>query len=367
MGRILSMKIDLSILSPDEFAIKEVFAYGEDLILIYPKYLGVKWNDENKVFRSSVWRKKDLRPASLGWRKFMNLDQQPEFEPINYGKPIEYIQKLDGSAGIISKINGQICFRTRGTIDVSEAENGYEVEYFIAKYPKLFDNSHINTQEHTILTEWTTPTNVICLKESAEPKLWLTGVVRHEDYSYLPQSELDVLAEKWGIDRPKRFMFDGHDKAIDFAQNAQEIEGLVLYCNENQVLKKAKSLYYLKLHQFRSQANIETVIDLFFEFGKPDYQSFMKKVEELYDWECVNLVRGFISKVCDGWKEAQRVLDGIAGFVHSIRHLTRKDAALVINSSYGSTGRAGMAFNLLDSKNLNKDQEKKILYQVLKK
>lgn len=361
------MKIDLSILNPDEFAIKEIFAYGEDLVLVYPKYLGVKWNDENKIFRSSVWSKKDLRPASLGWRKFLNLNEQPEFEPINYSKPIEYVQKLDGSAGIISKINGQICFRTRGTVDASEAENGYEVEYFISKYPKLFNNPFINSYNYTILTEWTTPTNIICLKESTEPKLWLTGVVRHEDYSYLSQDEVDNLAQTWGLDRPKRFTFNGHDQAINFAQNTQEMEGLVLYFNDGQVLKKAKSLYYLKLHQFRSQANIETVIDLFFEFGKPDYLDFKKKIVELYDEDCVNLVARFVSRVCDGWKDAQRVLDGIAGFVHSIRHLSRKDAALVINSSYGSTGRAGMAFNLLSGKTLNKDQEKKILYQVLKK
>jgi hypothetical protein len=351
-----------------EFFIKSVNLFGVDSFLIYPKFINPIWNETNKIYRSSIWRAADFKPLSLGYKKFENLGSNPNFEPIDFKRPIEYIRKIDGSLGIISKINGNICFRTRQTTDARLLLNGHEIDLLIHKYPKIFNNDYINSENFTILVEWTTPNNVICLKESREPELWLTGLVQHSDYSYLPQNELDRLAKEWGINRPERYTFENFDKAILFSKENTEIEGFVLYCNDGQVLKKCKSELYLKMHRFKENANIETVLELFVENGCPSYQDFSGLIEKQYDYECLQMVRPFISDVCDAYKEVKMIISGFDKTIQGLRSLsTRKLVAEAVLSKYGNTNRASFVFKMFDSKELSKDDVKKLLWQVLKK
>ncbi len=133
-------------------------------------------------------------------------------------------------------------------------------------------------------------------------------------------------------------------------------------------LHKAKSAWYCCTHRMKSElASIEKVINVFFIFDKPDYTSFFNKLHTQFDYELACQVRGSISKICDAWKEVEKIINGITQFVSNLKGLPRKDAALKIISSYGKeTGRTSMCFTLLDNKTLSDDQLKKLVYQVLK-
>ena len=352
----------------DDFILEEVKIFNGNCVLIYPKSFP-KWNDYNKYFRSSLWRKSDFKPVSLLWRKFTNLGEQPEFEPIDFRNSLQFIQKIDGSCLGWSKFNGNLISRTRRTTDARSLPNGHEIDLFIQKYPKLIDNKYINSENFTILTEWTTPQNVIVYKESQEPKLWLTGIVRHEDYSYLPQSELDLIAEEISLDRPKRYNFNTFEEMLRAVELFEDSEGIVVYANNGQVLKKCKSPRYLMLHKLKSElSSIEKVIDLFIELNYPKYNDFYLYIAQTFDFELAKMSIPQISKCCDAYEKVQKIIFGMQVFIRDVLgHLPdRKSKALKIIESYGITNRASFVFALMDKGSLEKENIKKLLFQVLK-
>lgn len=48
------------------FNFKDCVIAGDECVLVTPKDMGVEWNEDNKYFRSSIWRKSDMHPVSLG-------------------------------------------------------------------------------------------------------------------------------------------------------------------------------------------------------------------------------------------------------------------------------------------------------------
>ena len=88
-------------------------------------------------------------------------------------------------------------------------------------------------------------------------------------------------------------------------------------------------------------------------------------IENTYDFECAQMAMPYVSKVCDAFKNVQKIIDGMISFVEPLTEITRKEAALKIISAYGKTNRASYVFNLLDGKELDKDSYKKLLLQSL--
>jgi hypothetical protein len=76
-----------------------------------------------------------------------------------------------------------------------------------------------------------------------------------------------------------------------------------------------------------------------------------------------------VSRICDGAVGVNAIISGMKLFVNeTLKQLpTRKDQAIKVIQSYGNTNRASFVFKLLDGKNLETEDRKKLLYQVLKK
>jgi hypothetical protein len=348
----------------EDFYTKTQFLFGRECVLVYPKAFP-KWNEKNKWFRSAVFDIQTFEPVSLGFRKFTNWGEQPEFEPLNLKGNLEFIRKIDGSCLIVSYLDGNVICRTRGTFDAAGMENGHEIELFKLKYSKFFNDILLKTSQQSFLFEWTTPSNQIVLKETDEPELWLIGVVEHHDYSYWSQERLDGAAAYWGFRRPERFQFNTVEEMISAVEKFNT-EGVVVYGNNGQVLKKSKSLRYLKLHKMRSNLNIESMVDVFFEFGMPEFKDFQRIMAEKFDWELANQAIGLMSKICDSYKNVIRTMDGMKEFVEKRAHLDRKTLAQEVIASYGPTNRASFLFVLKDRGELDRDMQKKILWQSLK-
>ena len=341
--------------STEEFCVRECVIANTCCKLIFPNQIGVKWTEENKVFRSSIWTKKG-ELVSASWKKFTNLGEQLEFEPLNIDSDIEFIHKIDGSTLIISKFKEKLIVRTRGTHDATILENGDEISFLKQKYNLVFDNVLLDSEKYSIICEWYSPRNIIVEREAEEPTLWLTGIIKHNDYSYLLQKDLDVFASEWGIKRPSRYQFNSLSSMIESVNHWKKGEGIVIYGNNGQVLKKTKSDRYLLLHKIKSQLNsTDNLIDFYIEKGMPSFENFSKIIETEFDFEIAVQLKDEIEKICNAGEKSNKCIDNLIEMVHAIRRVeTRKEQAEMIKRNCGEN--SGYAFAILDNKEITKLQ-----------
>lgn len=375
------MKIDPSKINTDDFrVITGLQVAYTPCILVTPKAFP-KWDESNKIYRSSMWTE-DGYPVSLGWRKFTNHGEQPGFEPLKTTGPLTYVQKVDGSALYVSKFKGELVVRTRGAATAYQQPNADELSILREKYPKAFDNNllEVDYEEgcndsgedgYTLMFEWTSPKNIIVLKESNEPELWLLGIVNHRDYSYIPQRSVDLLAQEWGLKRPETHTYDSFKDALKDVQMWQGKEGIVVYGNNDQVLKKIKAELYCRLHAMKSNLSQEALLELFLDMNRPAHSDFYASILNLLqldtlDFETQGQVVGWISRICDADKEVKAIVEGMKAFCEKIKFIPRKEAAQKIFASYGETNRADFVFMTLNGKPLERKQITKLFWQVLK-
>ena len=366
------MKIDISKIDLTDFNVVDCEFGGDAAVWCYPKMEGVKWDKDNLILRSSIWRKSDGQLISPGFKKFFNWSQEPNIfpPPDAMSAKINCVEKLDGSCLIVSKYNGELIIRTRR----AKAEtmlNGHEIELFQKKYPKAFNNGNLDNG-HTLVFEWLTPSNQIVVRYT-EPEIKLIGMIHHSDYSYSWQINVDMVAEHIGVQRPKYFQYKSLEEMLQNVTDLRGEEGVCVYYGNDQHIRKIKSTWYLSVHNFRNAMNLKNIVDLYLINDKPTYNEFCTIVENQFTWEGLQMARPLISTICDAMKEVQRIIDGMKSFVDKMTKNGapngggRKAHAEHIISAYGITSRADIAFNILDKKELGDVQYKKLLFQVMAK
>lgn len=354
----------LKLPNPEQFNFKDCVIAGDECVLVTPKDMGVDWNEDNKYFRSSIWRKSDMFPVSLGFRKFMNYGEKPTFEPLPVRGAFYAVTKVDGSCLIVSMYKGELIVRTRGTVDATNLANGHEIELLKNKYPLVFDNPLLRGENFTFLFEWTTPSNRIVLKESEEPTLWLIGMVHHRLYTYVHQANLDHYAKYLGVERPKAFEvnIDGDiEKLKKKIEPLRDIEGVVIYNDEpnsvlfrGQTLKKIKTLRYLELHRvFTGVKSVNHLFDLYVEYGKLPREEFEAKLSTDFDWELVVALKPLTDELYEKVQQIARTVLRVVTFVQAddFVPLDRKNKALWIRDAFPDY--SWIAFSLLDGKELD--------------
>lgn len=365
------MKIDLSSINIEDggFMVHQHFIGGNEVFLVQPQFIGTKWSLDTMHFRSSVWDAEG-NLISASYPKFFNLGEHPELTPVPTSlKGTSLMQKLDGSTLILSRWKGHTIARTRGTIDATKLDNGYEVEYLLSKYPKVKELlESADTLGFSLIFEWTSPENVIVINYGDEPDMVLTGMIYHDSYRLASQAVLDSLAIELDVKRPQSYSFDSMEQMQEAVKLFKGVEGLCLYYNDGQNILKCKGEWYLRAHRFKSDvASVEKIVDLWFGMDCPDYQSFIEFITNTYDYEIAQQCRGNVSNICDAWKEVKVIVASMQEKANSLSGMSRKEAAGVILQAYSTTNRASMVFALLDGKLLTTDQHKRLLYQCLKK
>jgi hypothetical protein len=352
----------LQLIDASEFRIHEGKIAEEDVLLIQPE-LEAHWNKDNLIFRSSVWTK-DGTLISAGFPKFFNYGEQAELSP----PPTDISNailpaKLDGSLCICSKYKGQLIIRTRGTFDAFIHENGSELNLLKERYPKIFSYDS-ETWNYSVLIEWVSPSNQIILKYP-EVDFYLVGVVKHEDYSLLTQSELDVYAKEIGMKRPEIYKFKTITDLIESIKASKGIEGVVIYTNNGQTLHKLKSIWYLSLHRMKSLlGSYDKVYDVWLSFGKPStYSEFYDKMVETFDYEiaeaCKNTLKDIVEngiKTCEKLKELSEICEKLKELK------TKKDQALEIQKNYKEWQT--YLFQMLTGRELTEKAYKTLFYKI---
>lgn len=364
-------KIDLQeVAAEGNFLVSQHDFHGELVFLIQPNHIGSKFDKSNLIFRSSVWSLDGL-PVSLSFKKFFNYGEKPDLTYTPFSMKANggcnALGKEDGSTLIVSKYKKHLITRTRGTMDATQMLNGFEIEDLKAKYPNAFDNTYLNSEQYSLLFEWVTPNNCIVVNYP-EPDIILIGMINHNDYSMETQKNLDLIAFELGVKRPPYYHYDSVKELLDDVAMWKGKEGICLYCNHDQDIRKIKGEWYLKLHRLKSElGSFERVVDFYFESGELGYKDFYNLILETIDYEVAEKLKGQISQIVDAMKEVGKILEGMDEFSKPLKLIPRKDAALKIIESYGVTGRSAMLFKILDNKEINQDDKKKLLYQVNKK
>ena len=363
------MKIDIDKVDRTQFMVHHFHSLnGEIVHLIQPQHIGTQWRQDNKHMRSVVVNY-DGEVISASFPKFTNWGENTEHFPVpNSLKHCTVVEKLDGSTLIVSKYNGQYILRTRGTVDASTMANGFELELFKSTIlSKLQDNN--DTWNYSIIWEWLSPINKIVLSYGDEPMWKLIGFIDHTDYSLATQDVLDDMAKKYDLLRPEIYTFTDITDMLQIVDKWQDKEGVCLYSKNGQTIHKIKASKYLLLHHLKSElSSLEKIMDVWLEQGMPDYNTFYNYIFTTFDFELAEQIKGTISRIVDGKKEVNKIVDGMNGFVNNRLRLlpTRKEQAQLVISSYGETNRAAFVFKLLDGKSLGKEEYKKLLFQVLK-
>jgi hypothetical protein len=364
------MQINLKDIDLEQFNVNANIIGDETVYLVTPKHIGIKWTQQNKIFRSSLWGA-DGNLISGGLPKFCNYGENPEQFPLPKSlKNTTIVEKIDGSLLPVTKYKGNFIIRTRGTVDASKLDNGHEIQIFRNKYlPKLSDLCPEDTWDYTFLFEWTSPLNKIILNYGEQPEWYLVGYIIHDTYSLLDQKMVSMWAERIGCPRPPTYTFPTLEELLKDVEQWKGKEGVCLYSNNGQTIHKIKGFWYLQLHHMKSElSNFEKVIDVWIALGKPTYTDFYNKIAAQFDFELANQIQGDISRICDAWKEVVKVEAGMDVFVQKIKTLpTRKEQALKIISAYGNTNRSNFLFKKLDLKPLVDDDYKKLIFQILKK
>ena len=348
-----------------------------EVFLVQPVHIGATWTHETMHFRSLVVDKEG-EVVSASFKKFFNWDEKPELTPAP--KSLEgasLMEKLDGSTLIFSRYKGHTVVRTRGTVDARKQENGHEIDVLLEKYSKFKEIlESVETTDISYIFEWMSPLNRIVLNYGDEADMALVGVIFHKDYAMVTQNGLDVLAVQMQLRRPRSFKYDSVADMKAAIEALRDQEGLCVYYNDDQNIRKVKSAHYLFLHRAKSEiSSIEKVVDVyidwfitkrFVEHSEVSYTAFFAYLTEKFDFEIATMARGHASNICDAMKEVEKIMDALFEYASKCKALPRKDAAIKILQAYGSTGRSSIIFKILDGKVVGSDDWKKILYQVLK-
>jgi hypothetical protein len=372
------MKINLLDIDTEQFHVDSHSFNGEVVYLIQPKDIGCKWTQATKHFRSSVWNVNG-ELISAGFPKFVNWGENPDNFPVPDSLDnATIVEKIDGSLLIVSKYKGQFMLRTRGTIDASKMENGYELEIFkqevLPKLDELFRFQ--DTWNESVLFEWYSPVNRIVIRYGDEPTWTLVGGVGHSDYALAQQIALNDVALQHGFKRPFTYKFSTISDLLDNVDKWIGKEGVVVYSQNGQVLHKIKAMDYLIKHRLKEEfASLEKVLDFYIQQKCPRFDEFQLMVSNVTDFETATEIVGDISKCVDAWKEVQKIMNGMDCFVESVLlpmgdprdKKVRSLMAQKVLSSYGTTNRASFVFGRLDNHPFDNEQIKKLFWQVLKK
>ena len=311
-------------LNETDFNIREVSIQGEDCVLIYPKHSDSCWTLDNLHYRSIILRKSDGKVISRGFPKFFNVFQSPEVNIFPDG-PFSTYAKKDGSLLIFSFFKNEILVRTRNSVSIEGMANGHEIHVLKNKYPKLWEAVSLNV-DYSILCEWQTKTNVIVIDEVDEPTLTLIGCIENESGVLVAQSELDKIAETWGLPRPKKYTYNTLAECLEDVKMWEGKEGVVRYSADGQHMDKIKSDWYLIRHKLATGIkSINQVVDLFIDSPKftvyDEFYDFVVKTlsyevaERLKD-DMLKIVEAY-NKTLDQYEKVKKVVDKVKGESYS--------------------------------------------------
>jgi len=273
------------------------------------------WTEEELPYRSLVVREDSGEVVSAGFPKFFNHKESGEsgqklspegrqlLGALKENRPVWFTEKMDGSLCIRSVIDGQVVFRTRGTLQDTEHTRAMR-EVATHKYPILLDPTF--EPERSLLFEFVSPLFRIIIRYQ-EADLIFIGIVSHHDLSLADVPELKQVAEESGF-----HLVQIMELPTDFSRLEETVEhfaseeGVVARTDNGQTLVKMKSARYLAFHRLRFALSAKRLQEICKErnvHSPDDFAEYLKEHDA--DWELVEDVRPLV----DTYLEAQALAE----------------------------------------------------------
>lgn len=216
-----------------------------------------------------VTDKENIKISSRPMNKFFNIEQG-EVDRSNM-KLVGYMDKLDGSLISTYLHNGELKLKTKGSIKSEQAVAAMEwLDLPENSEMKNFLKFHTEKNNLTINMEWTAPDNQIVLFYP-EASLRILNMVNNKNGKILIAENIDKenLVNKDIFVKSHKIPNMSLDNIIESIRNEQGNEGYILEFFDSEYnthLVKVKNIWYVNLHQIKSNLNttskiIETIID----------------------------------------------------------------------------------------------------------
>ena len=208
----------------------------------------------------------------------------------------------------------------------------------------------------SILTEWETKSNVIVINRVNEPTLTLVGIIHNDSGVLMTQSQLDYVAETHEIARPNRYHYNSIAECISDVELWEGKEGVVLYSEDGQFLRKCKSEWYLQLHRLATgMTSVGQVLDVFMASPKfTQWEDFYNYVKVTMDYEIAEKCKDHIIKICDAYSHVVQWMGTIKDVIGiSVKNMeSRKLQAQEIQKRLVGWQKS-YAFLCLDNREMN--------------
>jgi hypothetical protein len=221
----------------------------------------------------------------------------------------------------------------------------------------------------SILFEWTTPKNIIVIREHETPTLTLVGVASHDVYEtyYAGQEWLDDFAKVYGLTRPEKYEYNSIEECILDVSAWKGKEGVVLYSPNGQTLKKIKASLYCELHKIATgMRTISNVLDVFMESPRfVEYQDFYNFLCNSLDFEIAERVKDDIAKITEAYGKfihSVNTIERAMGYISKLD--SRKKQAMAIQEHWDGW-MVPVSFSLLDNKPIDDKLVKKSMEKLL--
>lgn len=187
------------------------------------------------------------------WKKFFNLGQVDL--PIQFDTPVEVMDKVDGSLGILYPTPDGFAVATRGSFDSGQARHATQLwkdEY------AMYHDFHIGTgfmDDYTFLFEIIYPSNRIVLNYGDMDDLMLLGAVQKSTGYYIGPREAQAILG-WIGPVVEVMPYNSISEALRYTDRPNA-EGFVI--RSHNFMVKLKQPDYLELHKLVTNASPKTV------------------------------------------------------------------------------------------------------------
>ncbi|MDO8755306.1 MAG: T4 RnlA family RNA ligase [Anaerolineales bacterium] len=242
-----------------------------------------RWNFFERVSRGLIVHAVTGEIVARAFDKFYNWLQNGEK---SNGHIVSITEKMDGSLGILYRLNGEHRISTRGNFHSDQAE-----------YATKFLHEHYNLgglpDELTLLFEIIYPENRVIVDYKGREDIVLIAARNRFTGAYLPFfPDLQLLADQYGFPLPKIYSFNNITEIIALTGKLdKDEEGFVVEFSDEQRFK-FKGDKYLELHRlvfglsFKNtlQAIVTKQVDYIREQipdeFSADFNGWVKEIEE---------------------------------------------------------------------------------------
>jgi hypothetical protein len=266
----------------------------------------------------------------------------PFFRFFNYGEPhaarvdfdnADVLEKLDGSLVGVFFPEGDVTqpvWHFRSLISAYARDRGFAIKGFVlneAETPLLMEVepflNHVrfsdDLKDHSLVFEFISRANAVITRyEPHQHGLYLIGARHLTTLRELSEDELDELAKRLTLRRPRRWRANSYEEVrAMMAHFPQDYEGFVIRDRSSGERIKIKSEDYLRRHRLLTKLNYRSLVPVWLQGERGEIEAYFPQTVKIFD-EIAACHRRFVEQavsLLQSWRD---------------RKATRKEVALGI-------------------------------------